>query len=176
MKIARPSLWALLAFVLWVGCVPTRSVWRSEPETRKTENEYFGASLSAYCEKTGCPGFILSLENKSRHDIEVDWGKSVYLKNGVANGGFQFEGIILKDRKSHNPVETVVAYGLLTNKIVPEMLTSKKTVPELLMQPSNAPQPYMEPGEHGIRLVVRADGKEISENLVINILRMEVPE
>jgi hypothetical protein len=108
----------------------------------------------------------LFLENKSPKDIDIDWGQSVYLKNGVETGGFTFEGIILRAKKDYRPLETVVAYGLLSKKIVPEML----------MYTGYAPQPYMEPGEHGIRLVVKADGKEISERLVINILEMEVPE
>jgi len=156
----------MIALVLWVGCTPTKSLWRSDPEVRKTGNEVFDAKLSAYCEKTGCLGFSLFLENKSPKDIDIDWGQSVYLKNGVETGGFAFEGIILRDKKDYRPLETVVAYGLLSKKIVPEML----------MYTGHAPQPSMEPGEHGIRLVVKADGKEISERLVINILKMEVPE
>jgi hypothetical protein len=56
------------------------------------------------------------------------------------------------------------------------MLTAKKIVPEMLTYPGNALQPYMGPGEHGIRLVVKADGRDIIERLVINILNMEVPE
>ena len=176
MRTSRPSVWPMIALVLWVGCTPTKSLWRSDPEIRKTGNEVFDAKLSAYCEKTGCLGFGLFLENKSPKDIDIDWGQSVYLKNGVETGGFTFEGIILRDKKDYRPLETVVAYGLLSKKIVPEMLTSKKTVPEMLMYTGHAPQPYMEPGEHGIRLVVKADGKEISERLVINILEMEVPE
>jgi hypothetical protein len=176
MKTFGLSLWPVLALVLWVSCTPTKSVWRSEPQIRKTGNELFDAALSAFCDKTGCSGFSLFLENKSNKDLDIDWGQSVYLKNGVENGGFTFEGIILRDKKDRRPLETVVAYGLLSKKIVPEMLTSKKTVPEMLVPTGPAPQPFMEPGEHGIRLVVKADGKEISERLVINILKMEVPE
>jgi hypothetical protein len=156
----------MLALALWLGCTPTKSIWKSEPQVRKTGNLYFDAELSAYCDKTGCLGFSLFLENKSHKDIDVDWSQTVYLKNGVESGRFAFEGIIMRDKKDYKPTETVVAYGLLTKKIVPEMPTYA----------GNALQPYMEPGEHGIRLVVKADGREIIERLVINIIKMEVPE
>jgi len=166
----------MIALVLWVGCTPTKSLWSSEPAIRKTGNECFDAKLSAYCEKTGCLGFSLFLENKSPKDIDVDWSRTVYLKNGVESGVFNFEGIILRTKKDYKPLETVVAYGILSKKILPEMLTVKKLVPDMLSYSGNAIQPYMEPGEHGIRLVVKADGREIIERLVINILRMEVHE
>jgi hypothetical protein len=166
----------MIVLVLWVGCAPTKSLWRSEPDVRKSGNEYFDAKLSAYCEKTGCVGFNLFLENKTDKDIDIDWSRTVYLKNGVESGVFTFEGIILREKKDYKPLETVVAYGLLSKKIVPEILTTDKIVPEVLTYPGNRPRPYMEPGEHGIRLFVKADGREVSERLVINIIRMEVPE
>ena len=176
MRTSRLSVWPMVALVLWVGCTSTKSLWSSEPAIRKTGNEYFDTKLSAYCEKTGCLGFSLFLENKGPKEIDVDWSRTVYLKNGVEAGGFTFEGIILKGRKDSKPLETVVAYGILSKKILPEMLTAKKIVPDMLTYPGDALHPYMEPGEHGIRLVVKADGREIIERLVINILRMEVPE
>jgi hypothetical protein len=176
MRTSLPSLWPMIALVLWVGCTPTKTLWRSEPEFRKTGNEYFDAKLSAYCEKTGCLGFSLFLENKSDKDIDIDWSRTAYLKNGVESGGFMFEGIILRDKRDYKPLETVVACGLLSKKIVPEILTTNKIVPERLTYTGKGPQSSMGPGEHGIRLVVKADGREISERLVINILKMEVPE
>jgi hypothetical protein len=176
MRPSRPSVWPMIALVLWVGCTPTKSLWRSDPAIRNAGNEYFDAKLSTYCEKTGCLGFNLFLENKSPKDIDVDWSRTVYLKNGVESGGFTFEGIILRDKKDYRPLETVVAYGLLSKKIIPEMLRAKKLVPDMLTYAGNALQPYMEPGEQGIRLVVKADGREIIEKLVINILSTEVPE
>jgi hypothetical protein len=166
MRTSRLSVWPMVALVLWVGCTSTKSLWSSEPAIRKSGNEYFDTKLSAYCEKTGCLGFSLSLENKGPKEIDVDWSRTVYLKNGVEAGGFTFEGIILKGKRDSKPLETVVGYGILSKKIVPDMLT----------YPGDALHPYMEPGEHGIRLVVKADGREIIERLVINILRMEVPE
>jgi hypothetical protein len=165
-RTSRLSVWPMVALVLWVGCTPTKSLGSSEPAIRRTGNEYFDTKLSAYCEKTGCLGFRLFLENKGPKEIDVDWSRTVYLKNGVEAGGFAFEGIILKGKKDSKPLETVVAYGILSKKIVPDMLTYA----------GDALHPYMEPGEHGIRLVVKADGREIIERLVINILRMEVPE
>ena len=173
-KTSRPSLWPMIVLVLWVGCAPTKSLWRSEPEIRKIGNEYFDAQLSAYCEKEGCSGFSLYLENKSHQDIDIDWSRTVYLKQGVESGGFIFEGIILRDRKDYQPLETVVAYGVLSKKIIPEMLTANGIAPKKLTYRGTGPQPFMGPGEHGIRLVVKAGGREISERLVIYILRMEV--
>jgi hypothetical protein len=166
MRRFRLSLWLVLVPALCMSCTSTKTVWRSEPQIRKAGNEYFNAELSAYCRKAGCLGFNLLLENKSHRDIEIDWSQTAYLKNGVESGGFTFEGIILKERKDRKPLETVVAYGLLSKKIVPEILTF----------PGRAQQQDMGPGEHGIRLVVKADGREISERVIIHILKMEVPE
>ena len=176
MKTLRLLLCPLIAMALGVGCTPTKILWRSEPEVRRAGNGYFDAKLSACCEKSGCFGFLLVLENKTDRDIEIDWSRTVYLKNGMESGGFAFEGIILRDKKDYNPSETVVAYGLLSKKILPEILAANKVVPDVLPYPSSNPQPYMSPGEHGVRLVLKADGREFNEKLVINILRMEVPE
>ena len=166
MKGFHPSLWLVLVLALCMSCTSTKSVWKSEPQIRKAGNEYFNAELSAYCRSAGCLGFSLLLENKSHRDIEIDWSRTAYLKNGAESGGFTFEGIILKERKDRKPLETVVAYGLLSKKLVPEILTF----------PGRAQQQDMGPGEHGMRLVVKVDDREISERLIINILKMEVPE
>ena len=156
----------MLALAVCMGCASTKIVWRSEPQLRKAANEHFAVELSADCRETGCLGFTLFVENKSDRDIEIDWGQTAYLRNGVESGGFTFEGIILRNKKDRKPLETVVAHGLLSKKIMPEMLTySGKVLPQ-----------GMGPGEHGIRLVVKTDGREISERVILYILKMEFPE
>ncbi len=166
MKTPRFLLWLILVLAL-TGCASTKTVWKCEPEVQRVSNETFDAQLSVECEKTGCMGFVLFFENKSHRDIDIDWSKTVYLMNGEEGGGFVFEGIILRNKKDRKALETVVAYGLSSRKIVPEALT---------VAGKRGEQPHLGPGEHGIRLVVRADGREITERLSVIILRMEFPE
>ena len=153
--------------MFWVGCTTTKTVWKCEPEVRKASNPFFHIELSAYCDKFGCMGFHLFLENKTDRDFEIDWSKTFYLSQGKENGGFFFEGIILRGKKERKPTEILVAYGVLSTKIIPESLMSGS---------DGLRGGDMGPGEHGIQLTVKVEGREVSEKLVINLLKMEIQE
>ena len=48
-------------------------------------------------------GFILAIENKSTSEAFLDWGKTYFLENGNARGGFMFEGVRFIDREASKP-------------------------------------------------------------------------
>jgi hypothetical protein len=161
--------WLLLFLILipWIGCKTTRTVWKSEPEIIKNSNPYFNVELSFHCEKDGCTGFNFFLENKTNKDLEIDWSKTFYLSQRKESGGFVFEGIILRDKNLRIPPEIVVAHGVLSKRITPESLVYY----DLGWKYKN-----MGPGEHGILLTVKADGREISERLNLNLLGLVMEE
>jgi hypothetical protein len=161
------SFLLFLVLIPWAGCSTTRIVWKSQPEVLKSSNPYFNVELSVYCEKDGCSGFNLFLENKTNKDLEIDWSRTFYLNQGKESGGFVFEGIILRDKNLRSPPEIVVAHGVLSKRITPE---------SLVYHDIGWKYRTMGPGDHGILLTVKADGREIRERLNLNLLGMVMEE
>jgi hypothetical protein len=156
-------LLCLVALIPWAGCKTTRTVWKSQPDVLRSGNPYFNVELSVHCDTDGCTGFNLFLENKTNKDLEVDWSRTFYLNQRKKSGGFVFEGIILKDRNLRKPSEIVVAHGVLSKRITPEILAYTD---------QGWTYRNMGPGDHGILLSVKVDGREINEMLNLNLLGM----
>jgi hypothetical protein len=161
--------WLLLFSILtpWIGCKTTGTVWKSQPEVLKNSNPFFNVELSFHCEKDGCTGFNLFLENKTNEDLEIDWSKTFYLSQRKERGGFVFEGIIFRDKNLRRPPDIVVGHGLLSKRITPE---------SLLYYDLGWKYKYMGPGDHGVLLTVKADGREIRERLNLNLLGLVMEE
>jgi len=142
-------------------------VWKPEPELVKRSNPHFDVELSLHCEKDGCAGFNLFLENKTGRDLEIDWGRTFYLSQHKESGGFVFEGIILRDKNLRKAPDIVVAYGVL----------SRKLIPESLLDPARGSRfRNMGPGDHGMLLTVIAGGQVIQETLNLNLLGLVMEE
>ena len=124
-------------------------------------NEYFDATISPIYTFEGYKGFILSIQNKTTGNLEVDWNNTSYLSKGDKEGGFWFEGIPYADRNKPRP-PSIVKGALFSKEIYPSSLLYLSTY-----YAGAWVHQAMESGENGIYLTVRVDGKEVTETLML---------
>jgi hypothetical protein len=155
----------LLSSVLLVGCVaPPKYVIRTDPSVMSASNDVFDASVAPRCRSDGCQGFSLSIRNKTDKTIEVNWNKTLYIRQGQSAGGFMFEGIVYRDRNSPKSPDVVFGKGSFTKIIWPNTLVEFHSGRYGGWHHESMPN-----GENGVYLTVNIDGKEMSEKLVTNI-------
>lgn len=151
----------LSLLLIGVGCA-TKPVWKSEPNTRQVENEYFYATMSPIFMFDGYKGFLITILNKSASNIEVLWNKTFYLYNGERNGDFMLEGMRFSDRKKTKPHDIIVSGRLFSMEIFPSRLAELSSLAKAWIRDS------MKPGENGIHLTVKVGQKEMTEKLTLN--------
>jgi len=70
-----------------------------------------------------CKNFTLTIKNKSNKDFFIDWNKSYYLHNNQAQGGFYFNGVVIKDRAQRKANALLLAKSNYMEMIYPNNLT-----------------------------------------------------
>jgi phospholipid-binding lipoprotein MlaA len=151
--------------------IPPKDVYSSKPEIQRVSNDYFAAELEPQL-KEG-QGFFSTfrfvLTNNTNQDLSLDWENSYYLLNGRRNGLFLWEGVTwdsLKEIRSQ-PLVPVAPGSTFTEVIFPAALVGRAspTTPGGVQYIQGA----LPEGENGIALVVRQNGKVISERMVVII-------
>ena len=104
----------------------------------------------------------LSIYNKSDEDIEIDWNRTSFIKNGRLDGNFMFEGIRYIDRNNQKNPTIIMSKSSSIIYIFPNNLVyfasgrfggwSHKRIPD---------------GENGVYLVFKQGSKEYREKLLI---------
>jgi phospholipid-binding lipoprotein MlaA len=150
---------------------PPAEVYSSQPEIQKASNDSFTAEFQPRL-KEG-QGFFSNFRfvftNKTDQELSLDWENSYYLLNGRRNGLFLWEGVTwdsLKEIRSQ-PLVLVAPGSTFTKVIFPAALVGRAspTTPGGVQYIQGA----LPEGENGIELVVREDGKVISEKMVVTI-------
>jgi phospholipid-binding lipoprotein MlaA len=150
---------------------PPAEVYSSQPEIQKASNDSFTAEFQPRL-KEG-QGFFSTFRfvftNKTDQELSLDWENSYYLLNGRRNGLFLWEGVTwdsLKEIRSQ-PLVLVAPGSTFTKVIFPAALVGRAspTTPGGVQYIQGA----LPEGENGIELVVREDGKVISEKMVVII-------
>ena len=161
----------VVAAIGLAGCAALTPVkWKSTPAAAVAETDAFRATLTPACsEYMGCESFILSIENRSSDNIEVNWNKTLFVLNGQTSGGFMFEGVVYKDRNAPKPPDIVFAGSTMTKSIWPNNLTyfssghyggwGHETIPQ---------------GKTGAYLTLMIDGKERSEQLLVTLVAEKI--
>jgi phospholipid-binding lipoprotein MlaA len=146
-------------------------VYSSRPEIQRVSNDYFAAEFEPQLKKG--QGFFSTfrfvLTNKTKQELSLDWQNSYYLLNGSKNGLFLWEGVTwdsLKQIRSQ-PLVLVAPGSTFTKVIFPAALVGRATGME--KGGVQYTQGALPEGENGIALVVRQDGKVISEKMVVII-------
>jgi len=166
-----------LALVTASGCAAPKT-WVSSPEIENVSNPYYQAEFEPL--KRGYEffvSFLLSVTNKTDKNLEIDWNKTRYILNGRGYGGFVFKGIDPAEvRNSTIPPDIIPARGKFSKVIAPYRLLARapirdsgKTGSEAGIHPGILPD-----GENGIVLVVRQNGKEIVEKIMVIIEEKKV--
>ena len=115
-------LGVFLALVLiGAGCA-SKPAWKSEPNTRQVENQFFNAAISPVFIFDGYKGFLLTIHNKTSKNMEIDWNKTLYIYNSKTNGGFMFKDTPFADRNKPRPAEIIPGDALFQKEIFPSNL------------------------------------------------------
>jgi hypothetical protein len=164
------SLIILVVFFMW-GCTGmSKIIWKSEPSIQKADNEYFEAKITPKSKFNEYPNwgydkFLLEIKNKTAKNIELDWNKTLYIKNGQTSGGFMFEGILYMQRNDPKLPDFIFSNSSFSKIITPSVLVSWISSKDNSGWNSN----IIDIGEHGVFLTMVVDGKEIQEKMVVVI-------
>jgi hypothetical protein len=151
----------LCLVVIGAGCA-SKPVWKSEPNTRQVENQYFYAAISPIFIFDGYKGFLLTIHSKTSSNIEVVWNKCFYLHNGKKNGNFILEGIPIRERKKPKPNDIITEGHMYQKEIFPSNLTEFSSLAKAWVYNP------MKAGENGIHLTVKVGQKEMTEKLTLD--------
>lgn len=156
-----------LGFVaVGMGCAP-RYAWKSEPNLKQISNEYFSATISPVYLFNGYKGFVLTIHNNTKSNLEVDWSKSFYVFGGKQHGLFSPKGFVRGEKDKPMPPDTVPADSVFSKEIFPTNLIYYSDLFK-----SEVYEP-MKPGDNGVYLTVRVEGKEITETLLLHLSQEE---
>jgi len=142
-----------------------RKIWSFEPIRAIVETADFVAAIKPVQQFFGYEAFVLSVKNKSKKNIEINWNKTLYVTNNQTSGGFMFEGIVYNERNNPKQPDVVFAGGNLVKIILPNALVEFESG-----RYGGWRNRFMLEGEHGVYLTLLIDGKEINERLSVNFV------
>ena len=159
------------------GCAPVM-VSVSDPAIQSAANPYFEVQFEPL--KQGNRSFVvfrLTVTNKTKTQLRIDWNKTRYLFNGSPLGLYVFRGIDPEAIKNLTIAPDIIAPRDVFNKIIaPQKLMAYVPLRDqhiLALGESAFSGGPIPAGESGILLVVRINGKEIKERITVNINDME---
>lgn len=163
-KCVAAAIWGI---VLLAGCasVAHHAPWVSNPSAATVSNSVFSATLTPVCTGYGCSGFILSIQNKTDQNLELDWNKTLYVTSGQTSGGFMFEGVVYKDRNNPKSPDVIFANSSFLKTVYPNNLV-EYSGGQYGIGWFNASMPE---GENGAYLTVVVGSKEMHAKLSVNL-------
>ncbi len=171
-RIGTLILAAVIGFALVTasGCAAPKT-WVSSPEIETVSNPSYQAEFEPLKrDYEFFVSFLLSVTNKTDENLEIDWNKTRYIHKGLNYGGFVFGGIDPADvRNSTIPPDIIPARGKFSKVISPYRLLARAPLREQSMSESTISAGILPDGENGIVLVVRQNGKEIVEKVMVTI-------
>lgn len=138
--------------------------WSSAPEVAKAGNESVSMELRVKPDWPGPKAFTLTVVNATDRNVELNWNKTLYVREGQTSGGFMFEGIVYAERNNSKPPDIIFPRSALTKTIWPTTLTS--------YQPGRHwgwHNEVMSVGMNGAYVTVVVDGKEVGERLELRL-------
>ena len=130
-----------------------------------TKEEY-SISLFDYVDS-----YQLIVYNKSKDDIEIDWNKTSFIRDGRIDGNFMFEGIKYIDRNNPKNPTIVMSETNQSIRIYPNNLVYFSSGRYGGWRNNDIPD-----GENGIYLVFTQGKKEFREKLLINRITQYVKD
>jgi hypothetical protein len=160
-----------ISLVLTVtGCAAVE-VYSSNPAVQKMSSDYFNVELEPQLQEgqNFFTSFRFVLTNKTKKDLYVDWENTFYLFNGRRSGRFVWEGVDWDALKQirNQPLVPVAAGDTVTAVIFPKSLVGRSRITTTTgLRYTSGPLPA---GENGIFLVVKHNGREMREKIVVKI-------
>ena len=159
----RFAPWVIGGFAFATGCATPE--WKIDPEIATVDSEFVTASIRPICLGwDGCQAFQLRIVNKTDKDIEVNWNKTLYIRNGQTSGGFMFDGVIYADRNNNKPPDVVFKKSSFAKVIWPSNLVVFITGASGGWRHIAMPN-----GSHGLYLTILVNGKEINQRVELTI-------
>jgi hypothetical protein len=121
--------------------------------------------------------FRLSITNRTRKNLEIDWNKTRYIHNGRTRGRFVFKGIKPEDiRDSTIPPDAILAGVPFSKVISPFKMLARPPLrdPGVEATESTIYPGILPTGENGILLVIRQNGKEVVQKITLTIVEQQV--
>lgn len=166
-----------LTISIGAGCAPAM-VSKSDPAVQITTNPYFDVQFEPL--NQGLRSFVafrLTVTNKAKNQLQIDWNKTRYLFNGRQRGLYVFRGIDPEAIKQQTIIPDIIApQKVFVKTIAPQKLIAYVPIRDqhkLDLGESAFSGGPIPAGESGILLVVRMDGEEIRERLTIDIIEVE---
>lgn len=151
----------VITLLLFAGCSRVPWVIKSDPPVHKIDNSLYTIELTpSAASNYSYRAFDLAIYNKTDKDIELIWDRTYYLQNGQTNGGFLFEGVIIRDRNLSKPPDIIFPQKTFRKTIYPNVLASFDKYWYYDTLPN---------GENGIYLSLKSQNVEIREKLTVNI-------
>lgn len=151
-----------LAFVVTLGIVAivgsaTAPQQAAPVRSGSVSNKFFDATVT-----TRGTSFLLSIQNKTAQDIEVDWNRTLYIGSGTTSGGFMFEGVVYANRNNPKPPDVVFANSQFSKTIFPSNLVSFTSG-----RYGGWSHDSIGYGETGVYLTVKVGNEEIKEKIIV---------
>ncbi len=162
-----------IVLTMGIGCAPAKKTWISSPGMQSSGNPYYTFRLVPLTKDHDFfVSFRLTVSNKTGKSLAVDWNKTRYIHNGRNRGVFVFQGISPEDIKNSTLPSDIIHAGESFSKVIsPYKLLARGPLRDR-GKGITAPDIYpgiMPNGENGILLVIRHNGKEITEKMTLNI-------
>lgn len=170
----RQGILLLLMLTVILSCsARSKFISKSDPEIATLDRKAYLVEVSAIKNDFVHHNmFQLTLSNKGRMPLSIDWNQSRWFINGKDGGKFVFKGINPGDIKENNVKDTQVQPGQVQKmEIAPLRLIAWIPLKYKTDRSGRSISAGMLPkGIHGIHLVLKQNGKIINEKLNINIL------
>jgi len=154
------SLIIMGLLVLFLGCATTS--WKSVPNTYKKGNPFFDVSLTT----ADFWGFNLKVQKKTDKNIEILWDKTLFIDpSGGTNDYFTYGKETLWEEADNLPPKTIIFPNALWERVI--FPTANRSWNR------GWHWKYMAVGKNGILLTVNVDGKEVKEELILEILHVK---
>lgn len=118
MKIVR-IIFATLSIVFFTGCIGSEYTFNNVDIPTENKELSFKIIPINPSSIAGYSAFILNIQNKTDRDMEIDWNKTNFIKDGSTSGTFMFEGIVYKDRNTVKANDVIFANSTFTKTIYP---------------------------------------------------------
>jgi hypothetical protein len=116
-----------------------------------------------------CDTFSLHVENNTNEPIQILWGKTFYVHNGMREGRLMFRQSACRDADLPQ-ASSISPWGSFEAAVWPETLVHPSRFPQTC---SHSPP---ETGQDGILLTVRGWGMEMSGSLTLNLDSKYLPK
>lgn len=166
------NLFLMFIIVTLFGCVPQYSkpaynhkkiYLHSTDENSKYEDKNIIVYINPKKGYLGAYKSInINIENKTNDDIKIVWNESYFLNNGIADGGFMFEGIKYSERDSEKRDMLI----LPKTKTYKEVWPTSKVMYGPMSGYINA---LLDDGNYGVYIMIKGKKFEKRVKLTFNI-------